>query len=222
MNSFHTGSVLARPSRLATLSAMQTKFTRAWCSAVATWVVAAGFLLLTSARAAEEPAAEPRLRFLIETDAGGDPDDEQSMVRFLLYVNEWDVEGIIANRALARDGENRNRVRTGPGIVRALIRAYGECWTNLVQHDAGFPRPEALLARTVDGHNDTDDGVKLLIAASCANEASAATRCSRAAFGFYITINFPNTWRALRSGRFGSTPFSRRSTESAGITVSPR
>jgi dienelactone hydrolase len=110
--------------------------------------------------------AEPsdsRLRFIIETDAGGDPDDEQSLVRFLLYVNEWDVEGIIANRARARDGENRNKERTGLGIVRALINAYGDCWTNLVQHDARYPRAEALLARTVAGYDDTDEAVKLII-----------------------------------------------------------
>src|SRR5256885_5200348 len=74
---------------------------------------------------------EPRLRLIIETDAGGDPDDEQSLVRFLLYVNEWDVEGIIANRPCARDGENLNRERTGLGVVRALVKAYGECWPNL-------------------------------------------------------------------------------------------
>ena len=45
---------------------------------------------------------------IVETDAGGDPDDEQSLVRFLLYCTEWDVEGIIANRPVAREGENRN------------------------------------------------------------------------------------------------------------------
>src|SRR3989442_69471 len=32
------------------------------------------------------PSSEPRLCLIIETDAGGDPDDEQSLVRFLLYV----------------------------------------------------------------------------------------------------------------------------------------
>src|SRR5437762_706826 len=83
--------------------------------------------------------AEPRIRLLIETDAGGDPDDEQSLVRFLLYANEWDIEGIIANRPGARDGENRNPVRTGLGIVRRLLDAYGDCWTNLVQHDGRYP-----------------------------------------------------------------------------------
>src|ERR1051325_138060 len=87
------------------------------------------FLAAMSLAPRELSAAEiaaSRLRFIIETDAGGDPDDEQSLVRFLLYVNEWDVEGIIANRARARDGENRNPERTGLGIVRAQVKAYGE------------------------------------------------------------------------------------------------
>jgi hypothetical protein len=106
-----------------------------------------------------------RPRVIIETDAGGDPDDEQSLVRFLLYANEWDVEAIIANRARARDGENRNRERTGPGIVRALVRAYGECWTNLVQHDARYPSPETLLARTVPGADSTDEAARLIVTA---------------------------------------------------------
>ena len=106
-----------------------------------------------------------RLRLIIETDAGGDPDDEQSLVRFLLYVNEWDVEGIIANRPRARDGENRNPERTGLGIVRAQLAAYRVCWTNLVQHDTRFPHPDRLFARTVAGHNATDDAVKLIIRA---------------------------------------------------------
>ena len=88
---------------------------------------------LTSASPA--PAADTRLRLIVETDAGGDPDDEQSLVRFLLYANEWDVEGIVANRPVARDGENRTSERTGLGIVRRAVRAYGECHARLVEHD---------------------------------------------------------------------------------------
>jgi len=130
------------------------------------WSLALALAVALSARPAEPPAtAGDRLRLIVETDAGGDPDDEQSLVRFLLYVNEWDVEGIIANRDRARDGENRNRERTGLGIVRALVQAYGECWTNLVQHDARYPAPAALLARTVAGHDAAEDGVKLILAA---------------------------------------------------------
>jgi len=108
---------------------------------------------------------EPRLRVIIETDAGGDPDDEQSLVRFLVYTNEWDVEGIIANRPHARDGENKNPERTGLGIVRALVSAYGKCHANLVRHDPRYPDPGHLMACTVAGYDDIDDGVNLLIRA---------------------------------------------------------
>ena len=106
------------------------------------------------------------MRVIIETDAGGDPDDEQSLVRFLLYANEWDVEGIIAARPVAREGENRNPERTGLGIVRAQLKAYGQCYPNLVRHDGRFPTRASLWQRTVAGYDDCQDGVKLIIAAA--------------------------------------------------------
>lgn len=114
-----------------------------------------------------EPARNrlERPRLLIETDAGGDPDDEQSLVRFLLNANEWDVQGLIANRPVARDGENRNPERTGLGVVRRLVGAYGQCWTRLVQHDARYPSPAYLLQRTVAGYNETQAAVDLILAA---------------------------------------------------------
>src|SRR5438093_3234474 len=89
-------------------------------------------------------AAEDRLRLIIETDAGGDPDDEQSLVRFLLYTNEWDVEGIIANRPHTSRPENQNPEATGLGVVRRLVNAYGECYHNLVLHDTRYPKPDVL------------------------------------------------------------------------------
>jgi hypothetical protein len=107
--------------------------------------------------------AAERLRLLVETDAGGDPDDEQSLVRFLLYTCEWDVEGIIANRPFARDGENQNPERTGLGIVRRLVNAYGKCWTNLVRHVSRYPSKEYLWDRTVPGYGQADEAVKLII-----------------------------------------------------------
>ena len=107
-----------------------------------------------------------RLRLIIETDAGGDPDDEQSLVRFLLYANEWDIEGIIANRPQARDRENWNPERTGLSIVQRLLSAYAECYPSLSQHDPRFPTPDGLRQRTVAGYNSTDDAVNLLIRAA--------------------------------------------------------
>lgn len=110
-------------------------------------------------------AAEEKLRVIIETDAGGDPDDEQSLVRFLVYANEWDIEGIIANRPMARERVNQNTVRTGLGIVRRLLEAYGEVWPRLNENAAGFPTKQHLWDRTVAGYDDTDEGVNLIIGA---------------------------------------------------------
>jgi hypothetical protein len=108
---------------------------------------------------------DDRPRIIIETDAGGDPDDEQSLVRLLLYANDFDVEGIIANRAHAREGENLNPERTGLGIIRRMIGAYGACYPKLSQHDRRYPPAEQLLARTVRGYVDDEEGVELVLRA---------------------------------------------------------
>ncbi|HXG47677.1 MAG TPA: nucleoside hydrolase-like domain-containing protein [Methylomirabilota bacterium] len=122
-------------------------------------------IVLALARADTGSAAEERLRLIIETDAGGDPDDEQSLVRFLLYANEWDVEGIIANRPQTRDGENRNPERTGLGVVWRLLAAYEACYPSLVRHDSRYPTPAHLRRVTVPGYNHTNTAVALIIAA---------------------------------------------------------
>src|SRR4051812_22328764 len=116
------------------------------------------------------PAETPRLRLIIETDAGGDPDDEQSLVRFLVYANEWDVAGIIANRPKARDGENLNPVRDGLGIVRRQLDAYGQVHDHLVLHDKRFPTKDALWKVTVPGYDDVNDGVDLVMNAVDADD----------------------------------------------------
>jgi hypothetical protein len=114
---------------------------------------------------AESPcsADENRLRLLVETDAGGDPDDEQSLVRFLLYSNEWDVEGIIANRPQTRRPENQNPEETGLGVARRLLKAYGECRPNLILHDPRYPSMEELWERTLAGDQGTNAAVDRII-----------------------------------------------------------
>lgn len=158
-----------------------------------------------------EEMAQSRLRLIVETDAGGDPDDEQSLVRFLLYCNEWDVEGIIANRPRARDGENLNPERTGLGIVRRLVRAYGACYASLVQHDARYPTSEALLERTVPGYDDTEEGVQLVISAVDAEDPrpvwflnwgtdnGAATSCLKRALDRVLAERGPEGYAAFKS-----------------------
>jgi hypothetical protein len=131
---------------------------------VAVWAILACWAGPAAAQAPE------RLRVIVETDAGGDPDDEQSLVRFLLYASECDVEGIIANREKAREGENKNAVRDGLGIVRRQLDAYGEVWPRLKEHDERFPAKDVLWARTVAGYDSIEDGVELIVRAVDSND----------------------------------------------------
>jgi hypothetical protein len=124
---------------------------------VAMALLATGFALY-----AGDPATPEKLRVIIETDAGGDPDDEQSLVRFLLYTNEWDVEGIICTRPETKRDENHNKEATGLDIVRRQLKAYTAVYDKLKQHGT-FPLPEDLWARTAVGYDDRDDGVKLIL-----------------------------------------------------------
>ncbi len=103
--------------------------------------------------------AGERLRVIVETDAGGDPDDQASLVRFLMYANEWDVEGIIADRQTTKN----NNAGTGLALVQQYVDAYGQVRSNLVKHDARYPTHQYLHDRTVAGHNGVSDGVDLIV-----------------------------------------------------------
>jgi hypothetical protein len=181
-------------------------------------VAAIFFVVANQAAAAAEPpdvllpaSANERLRIIVETDAGGDPDDEQSLVRFLLYTNEWDVEGIICNRAEARDGENRNPERTGLDIVERLVKAYGECYPQLIQHDTRYPKPETLRQRTVPGYENGDEGVELILAAVDSNDPrpvwflnwgtdhGSASSCLRRALDRVLKERGPNGYAAFKN-----------------------
>ncbi|MFO0970600.1 MAG: DUF1593 domain-containing protein, partial [Gemmataceae bacterium] len=98
-------------------------------------------------------------------------------VRFLLYVNEWDVEGIVCTLPKARDKENLNPERTGLGIVRRLLKAYGECYPNLVKHDRRYPTLDYLWKRTVAGYGG-DAGVRLILAAAAAPDPRPIWLCN--------------------------------------------
>src|SRR3954471_11397038 len=57
-------------------------------------------------------------RVVVMTDIANEPDDQMSMVRFLLYSNQVDVEGLIATTSTWM----KNRVR--PDVIETLISAY--------------------------------------------------------------------------------------------------
>lgn len=84
-------------------------------------------------------------RVIVLTDISNEPDDEESMVRFLVYSNEYDVEGLIATTSVWL----RDKIR--PEKIRERIEAFGKVRNNLLKHAQGYPTAEHLLSVTKDG-----------------------------------------------------------------------
>src|SRR5205085_11940388 len=95
------------------------------------------------------PAAE-RPRLIVLTDIGGDPDDSQSMVRLMVYANEFEIEGLIASAA-GTPGELKEAV-TRPERIREIVAAYAQVRVNLARHADGWPTVEELAARIKSGN----------------------------------------------------------------------
>lgn len=95
------------------------------------------------------PAAE-RPRLLVLTDIGGDPDDQQSMIRLMVYANEFEIEGLIAT-ASGTPGEVKV-ARTRPDLIREIVTAYGKVRPNLARHADGWPETAELLDRIKTGN----------------------------------------------------------------------
>jgi hypothetical protein len=88
-------------------------------------------------------AARPRV--LVLTDIANEPDDQMSMIRFLLYSNQWDVEGLVATTSTWM----RTKVR--PDVILSLLDAYEQVQPNLRRHATGFPTAAALRAVVAAG-----------------------------------------------------------------------
>jgi hypothetical protein len=107
---------------------------------VAILIVLSG-MLLPACEAAEKP------RVVVMTDIGGDPDDRQSMVRFLLYTCDFEVEGLCTGFG---HGHYKN---TRPDLIREAVEAYGKVLPNLRKHRKDYPSRECLMSLIKDGHN---------------------------------------------------------------------
>jgi hypothetical protein len=88
------------------------------------------FAVMCLSMAVLRAAERPRLAVL--TDIGGDPDDQQSMIRLMVYSNEFDLELLIASAA-GTPGELKDSI-TRPDLIHQIIDAYGEVLPNLQRH----------------------------------------------------------------------------------------
>ena len=88
----------------------------------------------------------PKLRVLVLTDIENEPDDAQSMVRFLTYSNQWDVEGLIATTSV------HQKERVAPERIKQIVTAYGKVRANLILHEKGYPETAYLTSIIKSGY----------------------------------------------------------------------
>ena len=110
-----------------------------------TFLLIGAVFLMQQCAPAINPAERPRV--IATTD--GEIDDECSMVRFLLYANEWDVEGIVTSSSQYHWAGHR---WAGNDWMEPYLNAYAEVYPNLKLHDRNYPTPEYLRSVTVLGN----------------------------------------------------------------------
>jgi hypothetical protein len=112
-------------------------------------------------------SGKPRLFVL--TDIGNEPDDQMSLVRLLVYSNEFELKGLVATTSTWQ----KDKVQ--PETLHQVIAAYAQVRSNLLKHAAGWPEAAQLDAMVAAGQpaygmaavgpGKTSPGAKALIAA---------------------------------------------------------
>ncbi len=87
-------------------------------------------------------------RIIVLTDIENEPDDAMSLVRFLTYSNQWDIEGIIATTSV------HQKNKTAAWRLREIVDAYGKIQPNLLKHESGYPSAEYLQSIIKEGIPD--------------------------------------------------------------------
>jgi hypothetical protein len=124
-------------------------------------LVMTSFLSFTNSEKPQTKTVTEKPRVIVTSD--GEIDDECSMVRFLLYTDQWDVEGIITSSSQYHShGHNW----AGDDWIDPYLKAYAEVYPNLIKHDPAYPTPEYLKERTVLGNVDSEGEMDKVTAGS--------------------------------------------------------
>lgn len=84
----------------------------------------------------------------VPPDHKSDPDDLQSIVRFLLVANEFDVEGLMASAGTFANVARKQNILD-------VIDRYEQVYPHLKTHAKGYPTPDSLRAVTYEGRDGT-------------------------------------------------------------------
>jgi hypothetical protein len=93
------------------------------------------------------PAERVRPRVIATTD--GEIDDRCSMIRFLLYSNEWDVEGLIHSSSRFHW---LGQTWSGVEWINAQLGMYARVYDFLRKNADGYPTPEELRSKVCVGN----------------------------------------------------------------------
>jgi hypothetical protein len=89
-----------------------------------------------------------RERVVVLTDIENEPDDAMSLVRFLTYSNQWDIEGLIATTSV------HQKRQLATWRIREIVEAYGKVQPNLLKHEPGYPTASSLMQVIKEGRAD--------------------------------------------------------------------
>lgn len=84
-------------------------------------------------------------RVFVLTDIENEPDDAMSMVRFLVYANQFDLEGLAATTSI----HQKNKVATWR--IKEIVNAYAQVRNNLEKHEPGFPTGDFVKSKITEG-----------------------------------------------------------------------
>ncbi|KAJ5414761.1 DUF1593-domain-containing protein [Penicillium cosmopolitanum] len=111
----------------------------------------------------------PQRRLFLLSDIANEPDDAQSLVRLLVYANEFQIDGLVATTSWWLNDSTR------PDQMRDIVGGYAECVENLRKHASGWPEPDYLLNLVKSGstkygmngvgENQNSEGSDLLVTA---------------------------------------------------------
>lgn len=113
-------------------------------------------------------------RIFVLTDIANEPDDAQSLVRLLVYSNEFDIQGIVATTSVWLNDTTR------ADQIYGILDAYEEVLPNLRKHADGYPEATYLRGLVTSGlpvygmdgvgSGKDSDGSKLLVSAVDASD----------------------------------------------------
>lgn len=118
-----------------------------WQIAYACIIVVALSVSFSDAAKASAKKENQLPRLLILTDIGDDPDDEQSLVRLLVYANKFEFQGFVTELWWKDTHKGRHGAMTPDSqmeLLHHVLDLYGRVQPKLELHEKGYPEADAL------------------------------------------------------------------------------